>query len=225
MASDIERLQAAVARLVQVPDTVWTRAMSNARDSFEIEHLCKTAKEAAAAHWTALADGAPSLLNINPIAQIERYNVGIEEEAPGPLDKSFIHFAVFDPGRRTVEVSTSAVANVQSRIAETGIDGLLDAVSVMTVVLWHEYYHVWMREQAKHHQQPARMRLTQVLQSRGGARLEQQLLEELGAIWFSKLACGLSYHPQILQWLLVETENPEKAHHMLDHIVEKSVMK
>jgi len=217
---DSSQLRACIAKLVQVPDLVWAhdllaRAKSELVVSQALHLHLQQASADAAAHWTAVTGGQSQLQlglhPLNPVTEINRYGVSVQTERPGPLDRVFIHFAMFDSGRKAVDVSASAVSQVETCIEGAGLNEMLGSVPVRDLVLWHEYYHVWMRQQERQ-------------QGQGQRRNQKdRRQEELAAILFSKLACGLSYNPQVLQWLLVYTEDRDLALAMMNDILRVSV--
>ncbi|QSO51273.1 hypothetical protein JZ785_20915 [Alicyclobacillus curvatus] len=173
---------------------------------------------------------------LTPISEIERYGVRVVEEIPGPLDDHYIHFAAFDPTARWISVSMASVHSVTAHLELAGLSQALGSISVLDVVLWHEYFHVWShatRTAADKNAERARvgelakpwrrfgLRRREFTLQRTGAALDRKI-EELAAVEFSRQACGLSVHPQLLQWLLIYSKDPRLARELARNVLGKS---
>lgn len=225
-------LRLCMIKLVQVSDRNWTRYLfqtkfaksrnhqfQNEDSLLHIQSLHQKAEQAAREHWHLLTQQYDIL---NPIARMKSYGVSVRTEMAGPLDEVFIHFALFDPVRKVVEVLESAVCEVERCIEKTGIRDLLGQVSVMDLILWHEYYHVWMWQQNLREIPGIKSWLGVPFLRTRSTTVQDEMIEELSAILFSKMACCTAYHPQVLQWLLVYTKDPKRAFKMLNDIAEES---
>jgi len=222
--SQIPTVEASVRRLIQVPDLDWARWMVGNRPrglgDADFQRLFEMAQIDAVDHWAMLASEDRQC---SPADGIGRYDVCVEAESPGPLDRGFVHFAVFDPGRNVVEVSQEAISKVDGLMEEFSLHEILERVSVQTLVLWHEYYHVMMRA---HPTAGSLFRWIFAWKRKDGVRGDYSYLrEEMAAIQFSKLASKIDYNPQVLQWLLVYAEDSVKATKMMNDILEKSVLR
>jgi hypothetical protein len=173
---------------------------------------------------------------LTPVFEIERYGVRVVEEIPGPLDDHYIHFAAFDPTARWISVSMASVHSVTAHLELAGLSQALGSISVLDVVLWHEYFHVWShatRTAADKNAERARvgepakpwrrfgLRRREFTLQRTGAALDRKI-EELAAVEFSRQACGLSVHPQLLQWLLIYSKDPRVARELARNVLGKS---
>jgi hypothetical protein len=173
---------------------------------------------------------------LTPVSEIERCGVRVVEEIPGPLDDHYIHFAAFDPTARWISVSMASVHSVTAHLELAGLSQALGSISVLDVVLWHEYFHVWShatRTAADKNAERARvgelakpwrrfgLRRREFTLQRTGAALDRKI-EELAAVEFSRQACGLSVHPQLLQWLLIYSKDPRLARELARNVLGRS---
>ncbi len=221
MASNSE-LHEFILALLEVPDETWARSAVGSVSVAPTGGLVKivsSSSRMASEHWSWLLDqrGGETL---TPIAEVERHGVRVLEEAPGPLDNHYIHFAAFDPGTQAIHVSTASVKSVTEQLKTDELSQLLGPVFVLDVVLWHEYFHVWsyaMRKTADKHAKPRRR-----FKPRSRETLLQRTSEELAAVAFSKQASGLAFNPQLLQWLLIYTKDPRRARELARNVLGKS---
>lgn len=208
--------------LLEVPDEAWARfAVGSvfAAPAGGLTQIVATSSRMANEHWSCLLDQRGSE-TLTPVAEVERHGVRVLEEAPGPLDSHYIHFAVFDPVTQAIHVSAASVKSVAWHLGTVELSQLLGPVFVLDVVLWHEYFHVWsdvMRKTADKHLEP-RWRF----KPRSRETLLQRTSEELAAVAFSKQASGLAFNPQLLQWLLIYTKDPRRARELARNVLGKS---
>ena len=221
MASNSE-LHESMRALLEVPDEAWARfavGSGTAAPTGGLTQIVATSIRMASEHWSSLLDQR-SGETLTPLAEVERHGVRVLEEAPGPLDSHYIHFAAFDVATQVIHVSTSSVKAVSRHLETAELSQLLGPVFVLDVVLWHEYFHVWshaMRKAADKNAQPMRR-----FKPRSRETLLQRTSEELAAVAFSKQASGLVFNPQLLQWLLIYTIDARRARELARNVLGKS---
>lgn len=191
-----------VRHFIQIPEVTWATMFTSSftPPSLRVENIRVMLGEAeiyARACWHGIKTKDPE-------SELQRKGVRVMPEKEGEVCSEFIHFAVYDPSLSKVEYCENAIRQVTSLVKELsqfpGLSGSLAHVDVRRVVLWHEYYHAVSSQ-------------------------KDRLKEELTAVVFSKVAEGLTFSPQILQWLLVYCVNPSRAMRIANNIIEMSVMK
>jgi hypothetical protein len=107
-------------------------------------------------------------------------------------------FALCDPNEKTVKLNTRAVEKVSAILKAWAEHDEQWAVDFQSLVLWHELFHIFEEEDATvYTRQPI---LTQRFLGRN-KRLPLDCASEIGAIYFSKLATGLSFNPRVFEGL------------------------
>lgn len=211
-----DELTKMVAQLLQAPESSWRYFTFRSREFAQDEE----AKRDATAVWDSLLMMGEEL---GTVQEIQRLGVQVVAEVPSVLDESFVHFAVFDPGRRVIEVSQRAIAQVTELLMQPVLGNLLGPLDLRSLVLWHEYYHAFMHRQTTTQGSLWRRRFSLDRPGRHGS--SKRLREEWGAIHFSKLASQIPYHPQLMQWLLTYSVNPARAKQVFHDILEMRVMR
>lgn len=222
MVSDLE-LHKYMNELLCIPDEVWaTFAVGRLPVSQmgELTQILAAAKQMAREHWAWLLERQPPGQPLSPIAEVLRHEVRVLEEAPGPLDDHYIHFAAFDPTAEEIHISIESVKSVTGHLETAELSQFLGPVSVSDVVLWHEYFHVWSHVMRKTAARNAER--TWRFKPRNRETLLHRTIEELAAAEFSKQAAGISFNPQLLQWLLIYTKDPRRALELARNVLWKS---
>lgn len=233
------RLRSCIDELLDVPDSKWLRlAEGGTRADSDSDRIRvgAIAIRMASDHWAKLQANRGSAdresqgqQELRPVQAIEQLGITVLEETPGPLDSHYIHFAAFDPSENIITVSVAGVQRVTEAIERAQLDQLLGTFSVMDLVLWHEYFHVWSHAERKSIERESRgrgrlfrLRKAETPDVRTPRRTHERTLEELAAVEFSRQACGLGFQPQLLQWLLIYTYDLRRAFELAENILEKS---
>lgn len=233
--------------LLQVPDSAWVtvnlpkmdsnsksrRCAVNIEDTLE---LGRSAEQYAISCWQAVH----GFLSQSPADAIESLGVCVKVESPSQLTSEFLHFAYYEPAHQTVHVCEAAIHSVTGWLETTGVDSVLrdfhsrnsesfprgrhsatlnaGDFNLMDVVLWHEFYHVWVN-QVDRKRRSWKERIKETFSQSAVIR------EELAAIQFSRMATGLGFHPQVFQWLLQYVFTPRVALRRYKYILRTRVMR
>lgn len=201
-----------VARLVRAPELCFSlhalrRSGLYPQTISDPETFVRESWQLADRFYTELSGGRGE---VDPVPLLADAGIAVADETPSEIDAHFIHLAVYDPGRRRIELSRSAIRRVEVEIARHGLAWVLCEPDVERIVLLHELFHAF---------QDRRAELGKI--QRPGREIRSRLCEERAAVHFSRLASGLSYSPEVLQVILVHSLDADRAGRMIQDILER----
>lgn len=185
-------------RLSQIPETIWARHLFVATLKDRGWAVPAEAIEEAFQAATRIRQELHDLpdLSHDPTSYLLQQGITMADEPASFLDELFIHFATSLPKDKQILFSVSSLERVQQSLAQASMPFEITKVNLKSLVLWHEYYHHLIFQKGKAMKSWTR---------------SEMILEEIGALYFSRLMMNLSFSPQIFTWLLLYTIQPAEA--------------